>query len=201
MKYYSIILAICLLPKITFSQDLKDINLLSTEDSWRKEAFAFPVPFAPEIDLQGLADVRFTKGWSDADSPHFWSYAFAWYLTDGKKLSEHDLESYLQEYFDGLMKVVNKDKTLEVPLTNALLSATNKVKGQNDYKGKIKFYDAFFTQEMLTLHIKAEYKFCKEHDRNIYFFKLSPQTFENDAWLHIDKTQLRDNLCLEKLDE
>ena len=201
MKYYSIILAICLLPKITFSQDLKDINLLSTEDSWRKEAFAFPVPFAPEIDLQGLADVRFTKGWSDADSPHFWSYAFAWYLTDGKKLSEHDLESYLQEYFDGLMKVVNKDKTLEVPLTNALLSATNKVKGQNDYKGKIKFYDAFFTQEMLTLHIKAEYKFCKEHDRNIYFFKLSPQTFENDAWLHIDKTQLRDNLCLAKLDE
>ena len=123
------------------------------------------------------------------------------YLTDGKKLSEHDLESYLQEYFDGLMKLVNKDKTLEVPLTNALLSATNKVKGQNDYKGKIKFYDAFFTQEMLTLHIKAEYKFCKEHDRNIYFFKLSPQTFENDAWLHIDKTQLRDNLCLEKLDE
>ena len=201
MKYYSIILALCLLPKITFSQDLKDINLLSTEDSWRKEAFAFPVPFAPEIDFQGLADVRFTKGWSDADSPHFWSYAFAWYLTDGKKLSEHDLESYLQEYFDGLMKLVNKDKTLEVPLTNALLSATNKVKGQNDYKGKIKFYDAFFTQEMLTLHIKAEYKFCKEHDRNIYFFKLSPQTFENDAWLHIDKTQLRDNLCLEKLDE
>ena len=201
MKYYSIILALCLLPKITFSQDLKDINLLSTEDSWRKEAFAFPVPFAPEIDFQGLADVRFTKGWSDADSPHFWSYAFAWYLTDGKKLSEHDLESYLQEYFDGLMKLVNKDKTLEVPLTNALLSATNKVKGQNDYKGKIKFYDAFFTQEMLTLHIKAEYKFCKEHDRNIYFFKLSPQTFENDAWLHIGKTQLRDNLCLEKLDE
>ena len=201
MKYYSIILALCLLPQIMFSQDSKDINLLTTEDSWRKEAFAFPVPFAPEIDLQGLADVRFTKGWSDAESPHFWSYAFAWYLTDGKKLSEHDLESYLQKYFDGLMKVVNKDKTKELPLTNALITKMNIAKDQNDYNGKIKFYDAFFTQEMLTLYIKAQYKYCTEHNRNIYFFKLSPRSFDDDIWLHIDKTGLRGDLCTKKLDE
>jgi len=38
------------------AQDDPNIVLMDTEDTWRKEAFTFPKPFAPEVDFEGVAD-------------------------------------------------------------------------------------------------------------------------------------------------
>ena len=180
-----IILIICLLPFFSLAQAKEEINLLQTEDSWRKEAFDFPIPFAPEIKLEGQADVRFTDGWQDSDSPLFWSYAFAWKLNGRHQLSNNQLENYVQIYFDGLMNVVKKDKSKELPLTNALFISELQENGIH-YTAKIKLYDAFFTQEMLTLHVNGTYDYCVDSDKSLFLFRLSPQTIDSEVWTFIN---------------
>ena len=177
------------------AQDDPNINLMITEDSWRKEAFTFPKPFAPEVDFNGVADVRFTKGWSDVDSDLFWSYAFAWKIDLEEKLTDTELEYYLELYFDGLMRVVNRDTTLSVPLTNALFISSAMSKSQLKYTGKIKLYDAFFTSEMITLNVNGEYDYCDTTNKHLYIFRLSPKPIGDEAWNHINKTVLREDLC------
>jgi len=146
------------------------------------------------VNFNGVADVRFTKGWSDVDSPHFWSYAFAWKIEE--KLTDAELEHYLQLYFDGLMKVVNRDKTKVVPLTNALfISKANHSDKKLDYTGKIRLYDAFFSLEMITLHVNGHYDYCSILNKHIYIFRLSPQPIGDATWDHVNKTILKEDVC------
>ena len=153
MKKISITILLVLYSIFLIGQDKEDINLLITEDSWRKEAFRFPKPFAKEVDFNGVADVRFTKGWEDKESDNFWSYAFAWKIIIEEKLSDQEIENYMQFYFDGLMNVVNRDKSKVVPKTKASFSSTKSNKETINYKGEIRFYDAFFTQDLSLIHI------------------------------------------------
>lgn len=179
-------------------QEKEDINLLITDDSWRKESFRFPIPFAKSIDFDGVADVRFTKGWEDKNSPNFWSYAFGWKIVLEEKLSDTEIENYMQLYFDGLMKVVNKDKSKDIPSTIALFTSTTSGETIN-YKGKIRIYDAFFTQKIITLNVQGHYSYCNLQNKSIYLFKLSPQELGSPVWKHINKTTLRSDICTLKL--
>lgn len=177
------------------AQDDSSINLMVSESTWRKEAFKFPKPFAPEVDFDGIADVRFTDGWSDIASTKFWSYAFAWKIKLEKGLTDSELEHYIELYFDGLMKVVNRDKTKEVPGTNAIFISASSDEAQTQYKGKIKLYDAFFSTEMITLNVNGEYLSCSDSDKHVYIFRLSPQVLDNEVWDHLNKTVLQNNIC------
>ena len=192
------IIAFCLLQALALSAQRDDpsINLMDTEDSWRKEAFTFPKPFAPEVNFDGVADVRFTDGWENTSSPNFWSYAFAWKIAE--KLSDEELESYLHLYFDGLMKVVNRDTTKTVTPTLASFTSFNESEDSHNYKGKIRLYDAFFTQEMLTLNVNGEYRYCEEERVNLYIFRLSPQALTSTVWEYVNKTTLKENTCKSK---
>ena len=192
------IIAFCLLQALALSAQRDDpsINLMDTEDSWRKEAFTFPKPFAPEVNFDGVADVRFTDGWENTSSPNFWSYAFAWKIAE--KLSDEELESYLHLYFDGLMKVVNRDTTKTVTPTLASFTSFNVSEDSHNYKGKIRLYDAFFTQEMLTLNVNGEYRYCEEERVNLYIFRLSPQALTSTVWEYVNKTTLKENTCKSK---
>lgn len=181
---------VCLL----YSQEKENIDLLVTEDSWRKEAFRFPMLFAQEVNFDGVADVRFTKGWEDKNSPNFWSYAFAWKISIDQPLSELDIENYMQLYFDGLMNVVKKDKSQVLPATLALFSSLE-IPGSTIYKGKISFHDAFFTEEMMILNVQCHYTYCSDQDISVYKFKLSPKPLDSTVWQHINKVMLRSDIC------
>jgi len=194
MKQIVFLAVLCFSFFVTTAQEKEEINLLVSEASWRKEAFRFPIPFAKEVDFDGVADVRFTKGWQDKNSPYFWSYAFAWKIALEEKLSNTEIENYMQLYFDGLMKVVNKDKSKDIPPTIALFTSTTFGETIN-YKGKIRIYDAFFTQDTLLLHVEGSYSYCKAQDKSIYIFKLSPKSTEDSVWEHLNKTVLRNDIC------
>jgi len=180
---------------LLFGQKQEDVNLLETDNTWRKEIFNFPIPFAKEIDFEGIADVRFPKGWEDVKSHNFWSYAFGWNISLNKKLTEEALEKCMQIYFDGLMNVVNKEKKKEIPNTIALFTVVFNSDGKISYKGKIKIFDAFFTKKTLLLNVIVDYFYCKQKNKSMILFKLSPKKMENDLWLDLKKIKFRNNIC------
>ena len=194
MKYIITSLLFVTITLTMCAQDKEHIDLLNTEEGWRKEAFRFPMRFAQEVDFDGVADVRFTKGWQDQTSPEFWSYIFAWNIILEEKLSESAIENYMHLYFDGLMNVVKKDKSMVLPPSSAVFTSTETLKGV-DYKGKIRFYDAFFTEDIMTLNVLVTYKYCQEENKTIYVFRLSPKDMDDAIWQHIKKPSLKKDIC------
>jgi hypothetical protein len=49
---------------------------LPTPEGWRTETIPFPLEFAPELDYEGLEELRFAPGMFKEGSADFWSYAF-----------------------------------------------------------------------------------------------------------------------------
>ena len=180
---------------VLFAQEKNDITLLETDDSWRKETLNFPFPFAQQIPLEGEIDVRFSKGWSDLDSPYFWSYAFAWNVTRGEKFTETEIEEYMQLYLGGLMKAVNRDKSFEVPETISVFSETSSNMETTNYKGKIRMHDSFFSKKIITLNVIGEIQYCKENNKSIFFFKLSPKDVNDEVWAYLHQAKLIESLC------
>ena len=192
---HSICLTIFFFTSLLHSQDTAEISLLETDDTWRKETLSFPIPFAPGIDLEGDADVRFSKGWADSESPLFWTYTFAWDLSIEEKLSEGSLEEIMEEYFDGLMNVVKKDKEQQLPKTVALFIQSEATEDHHEYRGKVSIYDAFFSEEIVVLNVLVHHRYCNITDRHIYFFKLSPQPLHHRIWSEVHGVKTRSGIC------
>lgn len=179
---------------LSFGQEKENLSLLKTDATWRQEAFNFPFPFAKEIDLEGIVDVRFSKGWADKESPDFWTYAFGWEISIQEKLTEEALENYMRLYLDGLMKVVNReDKVL--PKTIASFIELPNAEDQISYKGNIKLYDAFFTKRTMILNVTVDYSYCKQKNKSLMLFRLSPQNRGTDVWLDLAKVKFKDDIC------
>jgi hypothetical protein len=123
----------------------------------------------------------------------FWSYAFVWKIDE--RLSDAELGRYKELYFDGLMNAVNRDKTLTVPTTNALFISTATTGEALSYIGRIKLYDAFFSKDMLTLHVNGSCEYCAEEDKHLYIFRLSPKEADQPERDHINQAVLATDIC------
>ena len=53
---------------------------LPTPDGWRTETIPFPLDFAPELEYEGLEELRFSPGMFAEMKTDFWSYAFVWWV-------------------------------------------------------------------------------------------------------------------------
>jgi len=174
----------------------KDIlNLLETDTTWKKEIFNFPISFAKEINYEGFEEAQFPEGWRKKDSPDFWSYVFAWNINGNVELNENELEINLQIYFDGLMKVVNKDKEIVIPKTIAQFRKKVDSNNISSYIGKVEIFDAFVTKEPMTLNVLVEKYYCELKKKSIILFRFSPKDFESDVWLKLKRVKLRDDFC------
>jgi len=181
-----------------FSQNEENLDLLITENTWRKEAFPLPIPFAPEIKYKGVEEAQFSKGWSNPESEEFWTYVFLWHIDLEKELTERELEVNLQYYFDGLMKIINKDTSLTVPPTIALFLKDKNVNEHSIYKGKVNFYDAFFTKKTFTLNILVEQGYCKEKNKYDVLFKFSPKDLNHPIWEDLGKIKVNPKIGCDK---
>jgi CubicO group peptidase (beta-lactamase class C family) len=170
---------------------LEKEGLLEAPDEWRREKYRFPIPFAPDIPHKGIEDVRFPKDWSEAESEFFWSYVFAWRIQTAQKVSSESLESDLEAYFNGLMKVVNKDRKA-VPLKASALLQEEKHTGKEIYyEGSINIYDAFFSYQALKLNLKVKHYPSPQEGKTTLLFYFSPRGFEEPVWGKLEKIGLR----------
>ena len=177
------------------AQDKEDINLLDTDTTWRKETLFFPFPFARDIELEGQIDVRFSKGWSDQNSPLFWSYAFGWDITRTERFTETEIEQIMVSYLGGLMKVVNSDKDFAVPEAIAVFTEQTNDSEEIAYKGKIRMHDSFFSKKIVTLNVIGEYFLCESDNRAKLIFKLSPQDPSHEAWDYLNQAKFQTDVC------
>lgn len=178
------------LEKLGVKIDRDKLYLLKTDKTWTKEVFTFPLNFARDIPYKGTEEAHFPRGWRDVDSPEFWSYAFAWNVDLTTDLTKEKLENNLAQYFDGLMRVVNKNKDLVPPKSIA------KVKQDGaQFRGTIEIFDAFVTNEAMTLQVVVEKQYCAEKQQSILVFKFSPKAFQHEIWDTLEKIKLRDDFC------
>ena len=157
--------------------------------------FHFPLGFAPDIAYQGIEDARFPVGWSKKDSSTFWSYVFAWHIEGTTLITEKDLESNLQIYFDGLMNAVNRDTSIEVPGTTALFLPKENTGKTRQFVGKVRVFNAFHTKKMMTLNVQTEVFYCADKKTSVILYRFSPKEFGSAVWEKISAVKFRAGVC------
>jgi len=168
-------------------QDQKsDDLLLAIKDSWRSERLTFPISFAPSLDYDGIEEVRFAAGWQDKNSPEFWTYTFLWYLDTNPELTKRKLRYDLAAYFDGLMNLVSDGKSKNFPSEVTVKRIGNSA----FYEGEARIYDAFFTKDMITLHVSIEEQYCKLDDKYTVLFRFSPKETDDAIWTTLNAIHL-----------
>lgn len=186
MKNNIFVIVLLLLSLKLFGQEKSEFNLLETDSTWNQEVFHFPIPFAPEIKLEGFEDARFPKYWAKKDSADFWSYVFVWSINNSVEITSNFLESNIEKYFNGLMNYQN---------SAALFVKKNSSSKNNKYVGKVKTFDALVTKTNMTLNVTAEHFYCKQSKKTYIFFKFSPQEFGVTIWDKLENVKFRADFC------
>lgn len=177
------------------AQEYEREHFLKTDTTWTKEYFDLPTGFAQDMTVRGIEEAIFPPGWGKVEHAEFWSYIFVWAFNTTEPLTEHDLEMNLELYFDGLMDVKQKDSTVNKLPSTALLVPTESATGNTVYTGKIRVFDRFRTQKMMTLNLKAEQQFCPAQEKSIIVFRFSPATFDKAVWKKLNAIPLREAIC------
>jgi len=164
-------------------------ELIETPDRWRKEIIYFPLPFAKSLPYKGVEEIKFSKGWSDSNSNYFWTYAFVWHIENSRNFDELKLQNDLESYFNGLMNENEKD---------ILKSSNSRAAIQNDgndnYSGKVKIYDAFFTKKEIELNVKVNIETNKKNRTKYVLFKFSPKHFSDNIWEELKSVKINPNI-------
>src|SRR5262249_53107539 len=72
-------------------------------DQWPVERSSFPPPFAPDIKLTGIEEIRFMPGWGVAGASDYWSLAYLFWLDAGQQVDASVLREAIKTYYDGLI--------------------------------------------------------------------------------------------------
>ncbi len=172
----------------------KSDNILDGDETWRQEVLKFPLIFARSLPYKGEEHIRFAKGWGDAYSEEYFSYVFVWVLEENPNLTSERLESDMNIYFSGLMKMglISKFRFFK-KLPQTSVSFTNKNQSIKSFKGVIEVYDAFFKKENIFLNSKVSISYCNTIGKHIVFFRLSPKEFDHFVWKNLDRVNIKFN--------
>ncbi len=188
-----ILLSLCLLIPLSIASGEDAISsnsfFLPTPHEWRTETISFPLSFAPELDYEGLEELRFAPGMFDAEAEDFWTYAFLWWIPSDSEINATRLEKDLENYFTGLAKAVAAERNMD--LTGAsfdveLGAPQAGIKAGPDYSGSAEVFDPFVTAKMISLNIMIKRIVCAKQDRLAVIFELSPQPLEHAVWSELD---------------
>lgn len=175
-----------------FAQHTEEVHLIDLDSTWGKEIFPFPIGFAQDINYQGVEEARFPpEGWSDENHQNFWSYAFAWDINLNKKITEKELASDIEKYFNGL---VGED-VIKGFKASALFSEVESNHTTSFFKGKVKTYDRFTTKKPITLYVLVDSYYCEKEKRSVILFRFSPKDFKHEVWKMLKNVALTKPIC------
>ncbi|HTE27943.1 hypothetical protein [Flavitalea sp.] len=154
-------------------------------DGWGIERFLIPIEFAPGIKYSGIEDVRFTKGWGEATSNEYWSYAFLWYLDGKPVINERDVEKNLAMYYDGLIGRNVEPRKIPADLVKPTKVTVKKIathKGDlSTFSGTIDMLD-YMQQKPVTLNCIVHQKLCDGQNKTFVFHEISLRPLTDSVW-------------------
>jgi len=168
----------------------KPETILRAPSNWNSEIIAFPLGFAPQIELEGFEDIRFAPGWSNMESEEFWTYHFSWYIEKEEAMTEDFLAETCNLYYDGLARAVLEGQSDSTHINKLQNTISLFVKTKGGFSGKMRVFDSFFTKDYITLNVKVREKICEETNKQIVSFDLSPKSFEDKVWEIFKDVQL-----------
>ena len=158
---------------------------LPTPDGWRTETIPFPLDFAPELDYEGLEELRFSPGMFIEMKVDFWSYAFVWWVPEDTVLDAERLQTDLEIYFRGLTRAVAETREFdpgEPDFEVQLSSVESSPPDQASWEGTVRTFDVFTTRRPIRLRTRIDILRCPEQGRLAAFFQFSPQPVRNRIW-------------------
>ncbi|WP_160114512.1 hypothetical protein [Aquimarina sp. AU474] len=189
MKISQIITIIGVCICVVNCKTVKTDNLLEAPDSWRQEVLEFPLLFARSLPYKGEEHIRFAEGWGDINSESYFSYVFLWSLDENPDLTITKIESDMNIYFTGLMKMglITKFRFFKkLPKTVASFKEEDK-----SFEGIIEVYEAFFKKEMIILNTKISISYCNKQGKHFVYFRLSPKKFQDPIWDELHKVKVK----------
>lgn len=166
------------------------LDILQTD--WGKEIFKVPLPFARSMNIVGIEDARFTKGWAKQDSDEFWSYVFAWKIDHEGAVPEELLEKNISLYFEGLMS--RGKETLEATAVTEFTRA-GKSSDPQAFTGTTEFMDTRLTKDRLTLNVQVESRQCADQGKAVIVFWFSPKPFNHAIWTKLNTVKVLPDIC------
>jgi len=157
-------------------------HVLPELQGWNTELIPFPIDFAPGIPFAGTEELRFAPGWGDTTSVEHWSYCFLWYVNADASLDAASLKSYLEEYYNGLVKRNIEPRNIPASVvipTVAHVAETNDP--EKPYAVTIEMLD-YHRQKPMTLNVDVAVKLCKGNGKKGIFLSVSPQPHTHPIW-------------------
>jgi hypothetical protein len=142
-----------------------------------------------------VGEVRFPpKGWIKPENTFFWSYTYAWSINLNSEITEKELELDLVKYFNSLNKVEMDDSTNNRKASSKV-TKTKRNKSTSFFKGYVKTYDRFATNDLITLNVLIESSYCEKEKKTVILFKFSPKEFEHKVWKTLNEVKLFSDVC------
>jgi hypothetical protein len=145
---------------------------------WKSETIPFPLDFAPELTHRGIEEVRFAPHFFEPAAETYFTYSFAWMLSDDRRVTPDVLQAELPIYFRGLARAVGEEK--HVTYDPSAFSAHVEAVDATHARGTVRSVDPFGDGRPLTLNLDAEWRTCGA--RQAVLVSLSPRPPGNAIW-------------------
>lgn len=153
---------------------------LPTPEGWRREGYAFPLPFAPALPYRGRVELRAPPGMETPGSEELWTYALLWWLEGTPAITEEGLAADLETYFSGLARSVARGRRIRPPRAHV-----REVRGPGTtrrFLGTLTAADPRSPGVAGTLTLRAEVLPCGEVGHTAVLFRVSPRPRSHPLW-------------------
>jgi hypothetical protein len=155
--------------------------LPKTPAGWKFERIEFPLPFAPSLKYSGFEELRFAPGMFNAAAPDYFSYIFAIKVHDDISMDQVMLKQFLETYYRGLCESVARGGGFELDLSIVKADVTPDSKNKDQFKAKLRAYDAFVTRKPFDLYLDIVTRKVGSKDHRL-FAAVSPKPRTDPVW-------------------
>lgn len=158
---------------------------LPVPEGWNIDIHAFPGESASLIPFTGEEHLRTAPTWNNPDSQDRWTYAFLWWINGDAVITQRTLESYLWEYYNGLVSRNMISRNIDPKnIAPTIVNCKEQKRAAGDqatFTGTIKMLD-YLSVKPITLNITAHIIVCTKEKKLGVLFLASPQPATHALW-------------------
>jgi hypothetical protein len=158
---------------------------LPVPEGWNTDIQAFPGESVSLIPFTGEEHLRTSPSWLESGSEDRWTYAFLWWIKDDAVITQKTLESYLWEYYNGLVSrnIISRniDPKSILPTVVNFKEEKPMAGDKSTFTGTVKMLD-YLTVKPLILNITAHTITCTKEKKLGVLFLVSPQPATHALW-------------------